>query len=103
MAGANGIGRRLLPWIALAAAIVLIDQLTKVAIERAFDYGDVRPVTGWLWFSAKALMTSVLLSWSSSTTTPASASQAQRLNDPLEERAAMLRRPCALRRRRAGC
>jgi signal peptidase II len=26
--------------------IVLIDQLTKIAIERAFDYGDVRPVTG---------------------------------------------------------
>jgi signal peptidase II len=39
MAGANGIGRRMLPWIALAAAIVLIDQLTKVAIERAFDKG----------------------------------------------------------------
>lgn len=38
--------RRLLPWIALAAAIVLVDQLTKLAIERAFDYGDVRPVTG---------------------------------------------------------
>jgi len=46
MGGANGIGRRMLPWLALAAAIVLIDQLTKVAIERAFDYGDVRPVTG---------------------------------------------------------
>ena len=26
--------------------IVLIDQLTKIAIERAFDYGDVHPVTG---------------------------------------------------------
>jgi signal peptidase II len=46
MAGAAGIARRMLPWVALAAVIVLIDQLTKIAIERAFDYGDVRPVTG---------------------------------------------------------
>ena len=46
MAGAAGVWRRMLPWIALAAAIVLIDQLTKIAIERAFDYGDVHPVTG---------------------------------------------------------
>ena len=38
--------RRMLPWVALAAVIVLIDQLTKVAIERAFDYGDIHPVTG---------------------------------------------------------
>jgi signal peptidase II len=36
----------MLPWVALAAVIVLIDQVTKIAIERAFDYGDVRPVTG---------------------------------------------------------
>ena len=34
------------PWVALAAVIVLIDQLTKIAIERAFDYGDVHPITG---------------------------------------------------------
>ncbi len=46
MAGAAGTVRRMLPWVALAAAIVLIDQLTKIAIERAFDYGDVHPVTG---------------------------------------------------------
>jgi signal peptidase II len=46
MAGAPGTARRMLPWVALAAVIVLIDQLTKIAIERAFDYGDVRPVTG---------------------------------------------------------
>ncbi len=46
MAGAAGPVRRMLPWVALAAAIVLIDQLTKLAIERAFDYGDVHPVTG---------------------------------------------------------
>ena len=46
MAGAAGTVRRMLPWVALAAVIVLIDQLTKIAIERAFDYGDVHPVTG---------------------------------------------------------
>jgi signal peptidase II len=46
MAGAGGTVRRMLPWVALAAVIVLIDQLTKIAIERAFDYGDVHPVTG---------------------------------------------------------
>lgn len=38
--------RRLAPWLALALAVVAIDQLTKFAIERTFDYGDVRPVTG---------------------------------------------------------
>jgi signal peptidase II len=35
----------MLPWVALASVIVLVDQLTKLAIERAFDYGDVEPVT----------------------------------------------------------
>jgi signal peptidase II len=38
--------QRLAPWAALAAAIVLLDQLTKIAIERLFNHGDVRPVTG---------------------------------------------------------
>jgi signal peptidase II len=46
MAGAAGPVRRMLPWVALATVIVLIDQLTKIAIERAFDYGDVHPITG---------------------------------------------------------
>ena len=45
MAGPAGVWRRLLPWVALAAVVVLIDQLTKLVIERAFDYGDVEPVT----------------------------------------------------------
>jgi len=45
MDGAVGKWRRMLPWVALAAVIVLIDQLTKLAIERRFDYGDVEPVT----------------------------------------------------------
>ena len=38
--------RRMVPWAALAALIVLIDQLTKIVIERMFDYGDVKPITG---------------------------------------------------------
>jgi len=45
MDGAASKWRRMLPWVALAAVIVLIDQLTKLAIERRFDYGDVEPVT----------------------------------------------------------
>jgi len=35
----------MLPWVALASLIVLVEQLTKLAIERTFDYGDVEPVT----------------------------------------------------------
>ena len=38
--------QKLAPWLGLATAIVAIDQLTKVAIERVFSYGDVHPVTG---------------------------------------------------------
>jgi signal peptidase II len=38
--------RRMLPWAGLAVLIVAIDQATKVAVERTFDYGDVLPVTG---------------------------------------------------------
>jgi signal peptidase II len=41
-----GWGRRMLPWLALALAVIFFDQLTKIVIERAFNYGDVRPVTG---------------------------------------------------------
>jgi signal peptidase II len=36
----------MLPWLALALAVIFLDQLTKIAVERALDYGDVRPVTG---------------------------------------------------------
>ena len=38
--------QKLAPWLGLAAAIVAADQLSKVAIERVFSYGDVHPVTG---------------------------------------------------------
>jgi signal peptidase II len=37
---------RLLPWIAVALTVVVLDQLTKWAIEQAFDYGDVKRLTG---------------------------------------------------------
>jgi signal peptidase II len=37
--------RRLAPWLGLAAILVLADQLTKIAIERTMQFGDVRPVT----------------------------------------------------------
>jgi len=47
MESAASAWRRMLPWVALAAVIVLIDQLTKMAIERKFDYGDVEPVTSY--------------------------------------------------------
>ncbi len=39
--------QRLFPWLLLAIAIVLIDQASKIAIERAFTRGDVLPVTSW--------------------------------------------------------
>jgi signal peptidase II len=32
------------PWLVLAATVLVIDQLTKYAIEHAFEYGDVRPI-----------------------------------------------------------
>ena len=38
--------RRLLPWLAVAALVVLIDQATKGVIERSFEYGDIKPITG---------------------------------------------------------
>jgi signal peptidase II len=44
--GATTWWQRLAPWLALATIIVLADQLTKFVIERRFEFGDVRPVTG---------------------------------------------------------
>ena len=37
--------QRMLPWLALALLVLFLDQLTKIVIERAFNFGDVRPVT----------------------------------------------------------
>jgi len=38
--------QRLAPWLGLASVVVLADQLTKIVIERKFDFGEVHPVTG---------------------------------------------------------
>ena len=35
----------MLPWLALALLIILLDQLTKIVIERMFELRRVRPVT----------------------------------------------------------
>ena len=37
--------QRMLPWLALALLVLFLDQLTKIVIERTFNYGDVRHVT----------------------------------------------------------
>ena len=37
--------QRMLPWLGVAVAIVLIDQVTKITIERRFEFGDVMPIT----------------------------------------------------------
>ena len=34
-------------WLALAAIVILADQVTKTLIVGHFQLGDVRPVTGW--------------------------------------------------------
>ncbi|MEF9997210.1 MAG: signal peptidase II [Burkholderiaceae bacterium] len=36
---------KLYPWLLLAALVVVLDQLSKLVIERVFNYGDSRPVT----------------------------------------------------------
>lgn len=38
--------QKLYPWLLLSAFVVVIDQLSKVVIERVFDFGDSRPITG---------------------------------------------------------
>jgi signal peptidase II len=38
--------RKLAPWYALAALVVLLDQLTKYWVSASFDYGEARAVTG---------------------------------------------------------
>jgi signal peptidase II len=43
--GGGSAWQRLAPWLLLAALVLVVDQLTKIVIERRFDYGDVQPVT----------------------------------------------------------
>lgn len=40
-------GARLWPWLVLAVAVILLDQLTKTMILRSFAYGDSQTVTTW--------------------------------------------------------
>jgi len=35
----------LLPWLGIAAIVILLDQITKVTISRLFSYGETLPVT----------------------------------------------------------
>ena len=35
----------MLPWLGVAIGIILIDQLTKITVERRLEFGDVIPVT----------------------------------------------------------
>ncbi|HEY0488122.1 MAG TPA: signal peptidase II, partial [Telluria sp.] len=35
----------LTPWLGIAAIVVLLDQITKITIERLFVYGEERVVT----------------------------------------------------------
>src|SRR5690606_34169202 len=36
---------RLAPWLAIAAVVVLLDQVTKILISQSFSYGESYPVT----------------------------------------------------------
>jgi len=42
----SSVGRNLAPWLLLAGAVIALDQATKIAIERAFEFGDSTPITG---------------------------------------------------------
>lgn len=37
--------QKLWPWLAIAITIVLVDQITKITVERAFAPGEVMPLT----------------------------------------------------------
>jgi signal peptidase II len=44
--GSSGTLHTLGPWLGIAIIVILVDQLTKVAITRSFGYGEGRAVTG---------------------------------------------------------
>ncbi len=46
-AGRGGGGPSLGLWLALAALVVVADQLTKTLVTYSFQLGDARPVTSW--------------------------------------------------------
>ena len=35
----------MLPWLGVAIGIVLVDQLTKITVERRFEFGEAMPIT----------------------------------------------------------
>lgn len=35
----------MLPWLGIAAIVILLDQVTKIAITKTFHLGDARPIT----------------------------------------------------------
>ncbi len=37
--------RRVAPWLAVAAIVIALDQATKIAVQRTFQFGDSLPVT----------------------------------------------------------
>ena len=39
-------GSGMLPWLGLALILVLLDQITKITVERTFFYGETVPLTG---------------------------------------------------------
>jgi signal peptidase II len=38
-------GGSLVPWLGIAAIVILLDQISKIAITRLFTYGESHPVT----------------------------------------------------------
>ena len=43
----SNLSQRLLPWLSLAFVVVMADQFSKIVIEKAFQLGEVRPVTAY--------------------------------------------------------
>lgn len=43
--GSSSSGSSLIPWLGLAAIIILLDQVTKVTINKAFAYGETLSIT----------------------------------------------------------
>ncbi|OGB24673.1 MAG: signal peptidase II [Burkholderiales bacterium RIFCSPLOWO2_02_FULL_57_36] len=38
-------GNGIVPWLGIAAIVMLLDQITKIAITQAFTYGESHPIT----------------------------------------------------------
>ena len=38
-------GASMLPWLGIALIVVLLDQVTKITVERSFSYGETLPIT----------------------------------------------------------